>query len=487
MPYKGGDLDLRLASPASSRAAAGPAELIFDAARGRSAMGASYPITVDELVLACCNRAYEIAQFHGSGNVRLEHLLHALTRVAAAAEILRELGIRTDTLRRETAVAIAAEMPAGLIDREAAPRASAALEDALRRAAAEAERRRLPASVHDLLRALLGGGPESPAAHLLMRAAADPQRLERWRDEPRHEALAPAAPVALAEARANAMDLPPAAGGALLDRLGQMEASLRALREDAAAERTATRDLLRAVQAELQAFRAEGARAPAADRSAAVDAVLEAKLGEFGRAMAALAARLGAVDKLAASDNWQALGARLEAVEGLIATQTSKLANTLSDALSQRLQKDAERHWQSAGAQQIALETSVRAQLRKAEEASKARERELEEIHQGLAQLGASQQMLADNLAAWRAENGGDIGIVSNRLQQLEHTALDLLDRLNGEVQALHQEYHEDEARRGNGFKRWLYGTGNVFATSWRDEAASIRQTLDRPRDSEKS
>ena len=63
----------------------------------------------------------------------------------------------------------------------------------------------------------------------------------------------------------------------------------------------------------------------------------------------------------------------------------------------------------------------------------------------------------------------------------------DLLERLNGEVQALRHEHHEDGSRRGNGFKRWLYGTGSVFATSWRDEAASIRQTLDRSRGGEKS
>ena len=68
-----------------------------------------------------------------------------------------------------------------------------------------------------------------------------------------------------------------------------MEISLRALREDMAADRRAIGDALRAVQAELQAVRADGARIPGADRSEAVDAVLEAKLGEFGRAMAALA------------------------------------------------------------------------------------------------------------------------------------------------------------------------------------------------------
>ena len=343
MPYKGGDLNLRSAGPAPAREAQGSAERGFGEAWGRPPAEPN-AIAVDELVLACCNRAYDVAQFHGSADVRLDHLLHALTHVPAAAQVLAELGIRADTLRRETAVAIAADTPAGPADRANGPRASAALTDALRRAADPALARQLPASVHDLLRALLGGGPGSPAAHMLIRAAVDPQRLERWRDEPRREAFIPASPTGPAEARPR--DLVPVAQDALLDRFAQMEAALRALREDMAADRRATGDLLRAVHVELQAFRAEGVRAPAADRSEAVDAVLEAKLGEFGRAMAALAGRLGAIDKLAASDNWQALGARLEAVEGRIGAQTTELAGTLASALSQRPQEEA-RHWQS--------------------------------------------------------------------------------------------------------------------------------------------
>jgi hypothetical protein len=475
MPYKGGDLNLRSAGPTLSREAQGPAERGFGEAWGRPAAEPN-PIAVDELVLACCNRAYDVAHFHGSADVRLDHLLHALTHVPAAAQVLAELGIRADTLRRETAVAIAADTPAGPVDRANGPRASAALSDALRRAADPALARQLPASVHDLLRALLGGGPGSPAAHMLMRAAVDPQRLERWRDEARREAFLPTSPTGPADARPR--DLAPAAQDALLDRFAQMETALRALREDMAADRRAAGDLLRAVHAELQAFRAEGARAPAADRSEAVDAVLEAKLGEFGRAMAALASRLGAIDKLAAGDHWQALGARLEAVEGRIGAQTTELAGTLASALSQHLQE-------AGGAQHIALATS--AQLQRTEEESKVRERELEEIHEAVAQLGTGQQLLADNLAAWRAESGGDTAIVSNRLQQLEHTALDLLDRLNGEVQALRHEQHEDGARRGNGFKRWLYGTGSVLAASRRHEAAPIPRAPDPSRDSEKS
>ena len=183
MAYKGNDLDLRPArQSAPAREAPGASERAANAAGARPA--SADPIPVDDTVLACCNCAYDVARFHGSEDVRLEHLLHALTRVGAAAEVLAELGIRVDTLRRETAVAIAAEMPAGALADHGTPHASVAFQDVLRRAADQAAKRSAPAGLPDLLRTVLGGGPGSPAATLLMRAAADPQRLERWRDAP---------------------------------------------------------------------------------------------------------------------------------------------------------------------------------------------------------------------------------------------------------------------------------------------------------------
>jgi hypothetical protein len=122
----------------------------------------------------------------------------------------------------------------------------------------------------------------------------------------------------------------------------------------------------------------------------------------------------------------------------------------------------------------------VRAQLQGAEEAGKTHERDLGEIYQALVKLGANQQTLGDNFTAWRIESGGDIAIVNNRLQQLEQTTLDLLGHLGAELQALRQESHESGGRR-NGFKRWLYGTGNVFAAGWRDEAAAVPRAPDPP------
>src|SRR3989440_3099778 len=226
MAYKGDDLDLRPARPATTpaRETPGPAERAANGAGAQPASSNAGPIPVDDAVLACCNCAYDVARFHGSEDVRLEHLLHALTRVGAAAELLAELEIRVDTLRRETAVAIAAEMSAGLVADHGTPHASAAFEDVLRRAADQAAKHSAPAGLPDLLRTVLGGGPGSPAAALLMRAAADPQRLERWRDAPLRAALNPAAP----EAGAQPNQLSLAAAGALLGPLDHLGAAPRA-------------------------------------------------------------------------------------------------------------------------------------------------------------------------------------------------------------------------------------------------------------------
>src|SRR5262249_39787727 len=157
------------------------------------------------------------ARFHWAADVRLEHLLHALTRVGAAAEALAELGIKVDGLRRDTAVAIAADLPTCPTDVDTSPRASAAFEHVLRRAAGQAGRWQAPAGVLDLVRTMLGGGPGSPAAALLTKAATDPQRLERWRDAPLRRAFDPAALEASAGATTGPVS--PGLAEALIGRL----------------------------------------------------------------------------------------------------------------------------------------------------------------------------------------------------------------------------------------------------------------------------
>jgi hypothetical protein len=169
----------------------------------------------------------------------------------------------------------------------------------------------------------------------------------------------------------------------------------------------------------------------------------------------------------------------MEAVQVRVGTQTLDVANRIADAFAerfaqteaglQRLQEATERHWSSDGERQIALEASVRSHLQGAEEAGRKHDRDLGEIFRELVKLVANQHTLSDNFTAWRIETGGDIGIVNNGLQRLEQTVLDLLGHLGTDLQALRQEGHPGGIRR-NGFKRWLYGTGHVLASGWREE-----------------
>jgi ATP-dependent Clp protease ATP-binding subunit ClpA len=105
------------------------------------------PIWVDETVLAAANQAFEMAQAHGSREVRLEHLLHALTRIEGGAATLELRGVRVVPLRRDSAMLIASEVPVGLPSGGGPPRRSHELEETLRLAAAHASHAGRPASV----------------------------------------------------------------------------------------------------------------------------------------------------------------------------------------------------------------------------------------------------------------------------------------------------------------------------------------------------
>jgi hypothetical protein len=115
----------------------------------------------------------------------------------------------------------------------------------------------------------------------------------------------------------------------------------------------------------------------------------------------------------------------------------------------------------------------VRAQLELAEDAAKAQGRSQGEIYRALEQLGDNQHTLGESLNTWRIESGSDIAIVSNRLQKLEQSVLDLLGQLSAEVHTLRQESYENGSR--GGFKRWLYGTRDVLGSSYRDDPHAIR------------
>ncbi len=171
MSYRGGDLDLRTAQSRSGGERGsfdpplnGPRD--FDdgfASDSRS------PIYVDDTLLACCNHAYDVALAHRSSEVRIEHLLYALTRIDDAAEVLEKHGVRDASLRREAGSYIASEIPLAPTNGQATPRRSKPLEQAIRLAATQGYQRNRPASVSDLLTVFIDVMPELPGLQLLHR------------------------------------------------------------------------------------------------------------------------------------------------------------------------------------------------------------------------------------------------------------------------------------------------------------------------------
>ncbi len=169
MAYRGEDLDLRTPQgwSSSNRDTGGEQPNWWT----RSAIykgGRADPLWVDDNVMACCNHAYDLAVAHRAPEVRLEHLINALTLSDAAAQVLEARGLSLASLRRESGATIANDLPAAA-GAHTPPKRSEALEETLRLAADRAYPRRTPVTVDDLLHVLFDMRRDLPGAHLLHR------------------------------------------------------------------------------------------------------------------------------------------------------------------------------------------------------------------------------------------------------------------------------------------------------------------------------
>lgn len=170
MSYRGEDLDLRTSQTWS----AAPSDVASEAdaaaiKNGQRLTSRSGPIWVDDTVLSCANYAFDVALAHRAGDVRLEHFLHAMTRIDAAAEALEARGVRVAALRRESATIIASEIPVGLTNGKTVPRRSEELADVLRIAANLAGRHSAPATIDDVLNVLFDQRTDLQGIGLLAR------------------------------------------------------------------------------------------------------------------------------------------------------------------------------------------------------------------------------------------------------------------------------------------------------------------------------
>lgn len=421
MTYRGEDLDLRALSTRPPRDAIAPIEGAMNGTRQRAPAGngaRSEPLYVDDTVLACCNHAFDIAQAHGASEVRLEHLVHALTRVEAAAEILEQRGIREAHLRRESAAVIASEIPVGLAHSHAAPRSSVELEDVLRRATELARRRDENAGVQDLLWVLLNYDREIPAIALLLRHATDwqkwdwPHQQETRRESnrgafyadrrPYGEPTPPPPRQRTIDAVASSVTAPvqsvmyDRAGGADLDpvfnRLDQMDMALRKMQLDMSNDRRALTDLLRDVQRDVSSARTSGnggVSGALVDRMQGVEHAMEMRFNDFARTASVLTDRLQSLEKSVTSGmqegarNWASMGDRLKTLDrlagqkpgssGLDELVTEQLINVTSQvqAITEKLQAiersvegrqgEVQRAWTTTGDRLRSIEEAIAA------------------------------------------------------------------------------------------------------------------------------
>jgi len=332
MGYRGDDLDLRTPQTWS-------AGDVGDGRRARSGYGSRGPIWVDDTVLACANHAFEVALAHRSGEVRIEHLLYALTRIDAAAEVLEKRGVRVASLRRESATLIASDIPVGLSGGAATPHRSEPFEDALRLAASEAMRRNAPATVDDLLLVFTDIRPDLPgltllARHLprMTREVPEPMRAMAYEpryvevSEPSRERLRMPSPGYYASE-----SLPPrrtelAASPADTiqnTRIEALEQMVRALSHDLAGERKSFAAMLQDMQRDVLAQRDDTSRfggglnerlqslehlvvssrgdgamsVQLADRVQGIELAIERKLNEIGRTWSGLTDRLSGLEQ----------------------------------------------------------------------------------------------------------------------------------------------------------------------------------------------
>ena len=366
MQYKGEDLDLRVPHGRAPREIYG-SDYEAAAPNGRWSRGPSFatvngePLWVDEVLLACCNYAFDVAQANGAAEVDLEHLVNALTRVDAAARTLETRGVREGHLRRESAALIASEIPAANAGEAMAPRRSGDLEDVLRRASEIAHRRGSPATVDDVLWVLLHYNRDLPVVQLLRRLTPEWQRSDwaRIREPQMPEPMPRPVPVQLV---ANEQA-----------RMSSIEDSLRLMQAEFAQERKLLMDLVRDIQRDVVAQRGDGAafRGDLGQRLEGLERAVALRT-DNGRSQALLAERISHLEQSVQGGLGEALrgtreiGQRLGALEavvsdakavpgsGLLVERMTALEKAVHGGLS-----EGARNWANLGQRLAQLEAVI--------------------------------------------------------------------------------------------------------------------------------
>ncbi len=527
MAYRGEDLDLRTPQSGGRPAAdIGAGDL-----RSRASYGVrGEPVWVDDTILACCNLAFDLALTHRASEVRLEHLVYALTRIDAAAEALESLGVRVATLRRELGSLVASEIPIGAQNGKAAPRRSDDIDIVLRDAAALAHLRNAPASIDDLISTLIDSTRDLPALplvrrHLGTRAASDRGDYE---PAPRSRELSPrfAAPAAY-DPRTHGVDVAGArreddfrTSTAATERLTAIEQAIEKRFVEMSRSSAVLNERLAGIERALQASSGEGAQywTATSERLVSLESTLLAQSANAaGNDMARLVERLDTIEQVvvergsSASDEATQLAGRLKAIEegqaaqkvqalqlnAALAAELSTLTATAaqnsggSEALAQinerfqaigavleQRQAENTRATASLAERIAAAERGMMGAAQKIAEQAGGRDADQGKLHEALAKLSTQQAALFGGIDQVR-QASSELGVIGNRLAAIERLTTrpaQIIDQLAEKIGAIHHHTAEKSEKRSH-FYVWLFGTKNWLAASWPEKGRSVPPT----------
>ena len=406
MAYRGDDLELRTpqgwAQPGREPASATEAPNWWTRTTVYKG-GRADPLWVDDHVMAVCNHAHDLAVAHRAAEVRLEHLLNALTLNEATAQVLESRGVAVAGLRRESGAVIASEPPTAGPNGKSQPRRSDMFEETLRAAADRAYPRRTPITAEDILFVLLDMKREHPGLNLLRRYAPQWQgrngtgdtrtdyRLEPLPHLARTSAEPPryASPAAhdyftpTRQALAPAYREPSTAPVDTVQntRIESLERAVRDLGQDLVGERKALQSI---VEDAVQRSRAEPSQVSPAliDHIMGIERSFDARMSDVGR-------------------SWTALGDRLQSLEHAVTQRPGDQG--ISPAMMQRLDSLS------------GLDRTI--------------DMRLGELGRSWAGLSDRLQRLEDTLAKRPADTGAGL---DRKIDQLEKTFSLILDRLTG-------------------------------------------------------
>lgn len=527
MAYHGEDLDLRTQQTWT------PADVTISGdtsqANGKRAYLQAGPVLVDDIVLASFNQAYDIASAHRSGEVRIEHLLNAMTRVDPAAVALEAHGIRVVALKRETATIIAGELPAVLGPGAVSPRRSDDLAELLRLASSSAARRNAAVGIDDLLHVLLDQRSDFAQSELLLRFSSRfspmPEPLAfLTRADHRYPAsqLRYTADYARPGYRNDYLGMP--ADALQSSRIDALEQTVRALSHDLSNERHIIAGLIRDLSRDTLSHQDDQARGhamlierigaleatlrdgggvsaqslPLVGKLEDIETALQLRLQELGAAIASrpaadavidlkpIADRLDLIEEAVLGPSYRGLGeltdrmSKLEDAIGAALVRSSDAGNPEAspiglekiDGLSNKLDTHNGALTELAVAlveRMNAVERAVEAEIETAAAKHQAYTQDLTEVHEALLKVNDNQHTLAGSMDQWRTEWATDVATILSRIETIDRDAAlpaETIATLNNHMEATNRFIIERYHRRHR-FFHWLFGTDDWIGASW--------------------